>query len=166
MSAEASQAPERGARRMAAVILEVLAGLRSASQASEVLDLSLPRYYVLERRAVSGMVEALGPRPRGRPRSDEERARHLSAEVERLQGEVVRLESLHRLSQRAIGVPAEAPRPALGARGVRQRSRSRAKPRAGKVLARLRAGEAQDLAPSRAAQAESKPAAMRGASDG
>ena len=97
MSAQASgNGADREARRTAAMILEVLAGLRSAGEASEALGLALVRYYVLERRAVSGMVDAMGPRPRGRPRSDEERARQLTGEVERLQGEVARLESLHR----------------------------------------------------------------------
>jgi len=147
-----SNGAEREARRTAAVILEVLAGLRSASEASEVLGMALARYYVLERRAVSGMVDGLGPRPRGRPRTDEERARQLTAEVERLQGEVARLESLHRLSQRAIGVPVEPARGAKPGGGVRKPSRGRAKPRAGRVLARLRE---QDRAPKAATRTES-----------
>jgi len=119
-----SNGAEREARRTAAVILEVLAGLRSASEASEVLGMALARYYVLERRAVSGMVDGLGPRPRGRPRTDEERARQLTAEVERLQGEVARLESLHRLSQRAIGVPVEPARAGKATDGSVQTERA------------------------------------------
>lgn len=162
MSAQvSSNGADREARRTAAMILEVLAGLRSAGEASEALGLALARYYVLERRAVSGMVDALGPRPRGRPRSDEERVRQLTGEVERLQGEVARLESLHRLSQRAIGVPTEPARRARPGRGGRKPSRGRAKPRAGRVLARLRE---QDPAPKAATRAESSSA--RGAVDG
>jgi len=156
-----SNGAEREARRTAAVILEVLAGLRSASEASEVLGMALARYYVLERRAVSGMVDGLGPRPRGRPRTDEERARQLTAEVERLQGEVARLESLHRLSQRAIGVPVEPARAGKAGRRGGKVSRRRAKPRAGRVLSRLRE---QDPAPKGPARTESVVA--RGAVDG
>jgi hypothetical protein len=143
------------------MILEVLAGLRSAGDASEALGMALPRYYVLERRAVSGMVDALGPRPRGRPRSDEERVRQLTAEVERLQGEVARLESLQRLSQRAIGVPVEPARRAKPGPGMRKPSHGRAKPRAGRVLARLRE---QDRAPKKPPRTESE--MVRGTVDG
>jgi hypothetical protein len=42
----------REARRVAAMILDVLAGMRSPSEAAEVLSVSVPRYYALERRAV------------------------------------------------------------------------------------------------------------------
>ena len=157
---------DREARRTAALMLEVLAGLRSAGQASDALGIALARYYVLERRAVQGMIAALGPRPRGRPRSDEERVRHLTCEVERLEGEVARLESLQRLSQRAIGLPVQPAKAPRGARGGRGPSRGRAKPRAGKVLARLRAGEDADPAPPERARAESRPSAAGRRRDG
>lgn len=156
-----SNGSDRAARRTAAVILEVLAGLRSAGDASEALGLALQRYYVLERRAVSGMVEGLAPRPRGRPRSDEERVRQLTCEVERLQGEVARLESLHRLSQRAIGVPLEPAVAGKAGRGGRKVSRRRVKPRASRLLARLREG---DPAPRSTGRADSSGA--RGSDDG
>jgi hypothetical protein len=156
----------RDARRVAAVILEVLAGLRSATAASEALGMALARYYLLERRAVSGMVTALGPRPRGRPRSDEDRARQLGGEVERLQAEVARLEALHRLSQRAIGVVGDV-RVARGSKAQRrQPSQGRATARTKRVLARLQGGEGGKPAPSRAARAESKSASPRGGHDG
>ena len=154
------------ARRKAAVILEVLAGLRSATVASETLGLALARYYVLERRAVSGMVAALGPRPRGRPRTDEERVRQLTCEVERLRAEVARLEALHRLSQRAIGVAGES-RSGHGASPARwQPSQGRSRARTKRVLARLRESEEGKAAPSRAARTESKTAPTRGGLDG
>jgi hypothetical protein len=161
-----STAPIHGvdpaARRTATVILEVLGGLRTATAASEVLSLPLARYYVLERRAVLGMVQALGPRPRGRPRSDEERMRQLTAEVERLRAEVTRVESLYRITQRAIGVPSELARP--GATATRGRSQGRSKPRVKRILARLRTPEPQDVVPRTAVRTES--ASPRGVSDG
>ena len=49
------------AQRLAAAILEVLAGVRSPPAASELLGISLPRYYQLEARALEGLVAALGP---------------------------------------------------------------------------------------------------------
>jgi hypothetical protein len=145
---------ERAARRTAAVILEALAGQRSASEAAAVLEIALPRYYVLERRAVSGMIAALAPRPRGRPRSDQEELVRLRTELERLRGEVARLESLQRLSQRAIGLPGD------GAASRTKPPRRRTKARAKRVLRRLRAEE--DSAPAGRARAESS----AGASDG
>jgi hypothetical protein len=161
-----STAPINGvdpaARRTATMILEVLGGLRTATAASEALNLPLARYYVLERRAVLGMVAALGPRPRGRPRSDEERMRQLTAEVERLRAEVTRVESLYRITQRAIGVPSELARP--GATSARSRSQGRSKPRVKRILARLRASEGQDVGPRAAVRTES--ASPRGVSDG
>ena len=46
------------ARRQAATILEVLAGVRRPSEAAQVLEISLPRYYQLEQRALAGLVSA------------------------------------------------------------------------------------------------------------
>jgi hypothetical protein len=153
------------ARRRAAVILEVLAGLRSATAASEELGLALARYYVLERRAVSGMVAALGPRPRGRPRTDEERVRQMTTEVERLRAELTRLEALHRMSQRAIGVAGDS-RSGNSAPSTRRKpSQGRAAARTKRVLVRLRNGEGEKAAPSRRARAESKTAPSGGGLD-
>ena len=47
---------DEGAKRSAAVILEVLAGLRTPTEASQALGITPMRYYVLERRAMEGMV--------------------------------------------------------------------------------------------------------------
>ena len=54
------------AKRLAAAILEVLAGLRGPSEAAQVLGISLARYYQLENRAVAGLVMSCEPRRRGR----------------------------------------------------------------------------------------------------
>src|SRR5262245_34880168 len=58
------------ARRLAAAILEVLAGTQLPSEAARGLGLSLARYYQLELRAVAGLVAACerrrgGPAPAG-----------------------------------------------------------------------------------------------------
>src|SRR4051794_11117365 len=54
------------ARRLAAAILEVLAGVRGPTEMSQVLGISLARYYQLERRALAGLLAACEPRRRGR----------------------------------------------------------------------------------------------------
>jgi hypothetical protein len=46
----------RDAQRMAAAILEVLAGARTPSQAAEALGVSLPRYFQLETRAMHAVL--------------------------------------------------------------------------------------------------------------
>ncbi len=53
------------ARRQAALILEVLCGVRTATDASKAMGIALPRYYVLETRALQGFILALEPLPRG-----------------------------------------------------------------------------------------------------
>ncbi len=55
----------REAQRLAAAILEVLAGVRTPTDAAAALEISLPRYYLWEQRALAGLVAACEPRPVG-----------------------------------------------------------------------------------------------------
>ena len=54
------------AKRIAALVLEVLAGTRTPAEAAASLEVSLPRYYQLEGRAFQGLVAACEPLPHGR----------------------------------------------------------------------------------------------------
>ena len=122
------------AKRLAAVILEVLAGVRQPPQAAEVLQLSLPRYYQVELRALRGLLTACEPRPRGRR---PEAARELTAlrqQNARLQRELARQQALLRLAQRAVGVAPAAPPP----KASRKKKRRQRQARALTVAARLR----------------------------
>jgi hypothetical protein len=92
----------RDARKMAAVLLEVLAGLRTPLQAAELLQVSLPRYYQLESRALSGFVAACEARPKGRQPGTVNSA--LRRDNERLKRDLTRQQSLVRLTQRTVGV--------------------------------------------------------------
>jgi len=58
-------------KRLAAAILEVLAGVRSPADAAKTLEISLPRYYLLEQRALAGLLAACEPRAKGPGRSAE-----------------------------------------------------------------------------------------------
>jgi hypothetical protein len=93
----------RDARKMAAVLLEVLAGLRTPLQAAELLQVSLPRYYQLESRALVGFVEACEARPRGR-QPGTANLEALRRDNERLKRDLTRQQSLVRLTQRTVGV--------------------------------------------------------------
>lgn len=134
----------RDARRMAALILETLGGLRTAQEASEAMGVALVRYYVLEARALQAMIGAMEPRPRGRKRSPEAEIEQLKAEVARLEREVLRYQALHRATQRAIGLPREEREPVApkGARKKRRTVRARRKVSRGeRVLPRIRPEE-------------------------
>jgi hypothetical protein len=97
---------------LAAVILEVLGGIRLPSEAATILGVSLPRYYALESRALEGLVEACEPRGKGRVASPGRALEVLKRENERLQGEVSRKQALLRAVQRTMGVPAVPTNPA------------------------------------------------------
>jgi hypothetical protein len=122
------------AKRLAAVILEVLAGVRPPSQAAEALQVSLPRYYQVETRALQGLLAACEPRPKGRQPELAQELATLQQHNARWQREVVRQQALVRLAQRAVGVPPAAT-PGAKAAGKKRRQR---KARALTVAARLR----------------------------
>ena len=94
------------ARLTASVILDVLTGLWRPAEAAQALSVSLPRYYALETRALQGFVAALEPRTRGPGRRLETIIAELTRDKRRLEQEVSRKQTLIRLSQRVIGVPA------------------------------------------------------------
>ena len=72
------------ASRVAACVLEVLAGVRTPAEAAGELAVSLPRYYQLEQRALQGLVRGCEPPPRGRVASPEGELARLRRDNERL----------------------------------------------------------------------------------
>ncbi len=114
---EASEDPE--AKRLCAVILEVLGGARTPTDAAGALGVSVPRYYAIEAKALRGLLRACQRRPRGRRRTAESELAQFKGDIERLTKERDRLQALLRVSQRAMGVPA----PAKPARTAKRRRR-------------------------------------------
>jgi hypothetical protein len=97
------------AQRLAAAVLEVLAGARTPTQAAEALGLSLPRYFQLESRAMRALLAGCEARPRGPRRSAEKELLAMRREHDRLKRELGRQQALVRLAQRSIGLaPAKA----------------------------------------------------------
>jgi hypothetical protein len=126
------------AQRLAAAILEVLAGVRTPGQAAEALGVSLPRYYQVETRAVQALVASCAPRPRGPGRSVERELAALRRQHERLQRELSRQQTLVRLAQRNLGLaPPKTPLDKPTGKDPEQRPRRRRRP----VVRALRAAE-------------------------
>lgn len=99
----------RDARRIAMLILEVLGGQRTPTDAARELGVSVTRYYGLEANALEALVEACEPKRRGPRRSADAHIATLEKKVAQLERECARRQSLIRLSQRALGLgkPAE-----------------------------------------------------------
>jgi hypothetical protein len=128
----------RDAKRLAAAILEVLAGVRTPAEAAQALSIPLPRYYHLEVRGLHGLVAACEPRPRGPRRSPARAEDRLKKECERLRHECQRQHALARAAQRTIGL---APPPASTASQGKKKRRRRVV-RALQTVAQLRQDEA------------------------
>ena len=152
------QTASREAQRLAAAILEVLAGVRTPMDAAAAVGLSVPRYYLWEQRAVEGLVLACEPRPLGKAASPQRQIAVLQKEVVRLQHYCSRQQALVRASQRTIGL-APPPHPmskpgsktigktvAGGASKVRRKRRPVV--RAMKAVAALRAAPASEELPA------------------
>ena len=93
---------------MATAILEVLAGVRTPTEAAAAVSLSVPRYYLWEQRALEGLVRACEPRPVGKAAHERHQMAVLEKEVARLRQDCARQQALVRASQRTIGLAASA----------------------------------------------------------
>jgi hypothetical protein len=102
-TAKAREPVSREAQRMAAAILEVLAGVRTPAGAASALGITVPRYYVWEQRAVAGLVAACEPQSPGGT-SPRWQIAMLEKEVERLKQQCARQEALTRAAQRTLGL--------------------------------------------------------------
>jgi hypothetical protein len=142
------QDQSRDARRLAAAILEVLAGARTPAEAATVLNVSLPRYYQIESRALQGLVTACESKPKGRSPSPARELAAMRQANERLQRDVMRQQALVRMAQRTMGLPPPSAASAAVKSGKSgKRIRKRRVARALSVAARLQqdpSGQAQD----------------------
>jgi hypothetical protein len=128
-----SNGPSQEARRTAAAVLEVLAGMRTPSEAAQALSVSVPRYYALEQRAVVGLVAGCEPHLQGAAKNPQQRIAELEREVQRLRQQCDRQRALARAVQRTMGLPmpagsvvtgkGKANRPSPSASGKKRRAR-------------------------------------------
>jgi hypothetical protein len=108
-------------RKQAAIVLEVLAGLRSPEQAAEALGMSLPTYYNLETRALRGLVHGCTPTPPGRTLTLLKQVRSLEIKSATLEKQLGRYQALLRNAQRAAGLSPPTPVAAVKSNGRRKR---------------------------------------------
>jgi hypothetical protein len=125
----------REARQLAAVILEVLGGVRTPTDAAAAVGVSPPRYYALEMRAIEGLLLACERRPRGPRRSAERECVRLRRELERTSRECARTQALLRAQERVVGLVPRAP--PKEEKGVGKRRKRRAVARALRAAAAL-----------------------------
>ena len=92
------------ANKLAAVVLDVLAGVRLPADAAQQASISLPSYYHLEQRVLDAIVRACEPRPRGKVRSPQRQVEQLQRQVKRLEQECARQQALVRAAHRMIGL--------------------------------------------------------------
>jgi transposase-like protein len=102
----APQVPAEQSERLA-MILEVLAGSRSVSDAARTLGMSRNHFQTLLHRGLAGMVESMQPKSAGRPAKPKEVV-ELQAKLERLKRENEKLQqrvgTTDRLLQAASGL--------------------------------------------------------------
>ena len=111
-------------KRLATAILEVLAGVRTPADAANTLKISLPRYYLLEQRALSGLLTACEPPTKGPQRSVERQIAQLQRELACCRRECARPQALVRAAQRAVGLaPPQASKAADQNGGKKSRRR-------------------------------------------
>jgi hypothetical protein len=91
------------AKRTAAIILEVLAGVRTPTSAAAALGIAVPRYYLWEQRAIEGLVAACQPRSAGRTVPSDRQIAELQRELAEARRELARQHALTRTAQRALG---------------------------------------------------------------
>ncbi len=126
------------AKRLAAAILEVLAGLRGPGEAADMLGISLARYYQIENRALEGLLAGCEPRRRGRGQLAPNELVGLRRECDRLRRECARQQALVRAAQKTVGLTPPAPVAPASEKAGRKRRRRRPKARALKMAALLR----------------------------
>jgi hypothetical protein len=131
------------ARQQAAAILEVLAGVRTPAEVAQQLAISLTRYYVIEGRALQGLLSGCEPRPQGRVRSPASELAALRRECEQLRRQVARQQALLRVTERTVGLAVASA--AAKSDGATPKKRRRRKPKARALQA---AAVLQEAAPS------------------
>jgi hypothetical protein len=85
------------------VVMEVVAGIKTMSEGAKALNLSRNHFQTLVHRGVGAMIEAISPKPAGRPAKPQKLA-ELEAQVEKLRRENAQLQSRVGMTDRLLEV--------------------------------------------------------------
>jgi len=111
----------RDARKLGALILQVLAGELRPTEAAEVLGVGLPRYYQLEKQALEGFLAGCEPKEKGRQcKTAEKQLEETVREKRRLERDLLRAQALLRASHKAAGLAAIPEKTTAGGRKRRK----------------------------------------------
>jgi hypothetical protein len=135
------------AKRTAACILEVLAGASTPTAAAAALEVSLPRYYLLEQRAIEALVASCEPRT-GRTISPNRELDILRKQLERTQRDCTRYQTLLRVAQRTIGLSPPATQPGVKGKGAKAKRTRRPTARALVAARSLRSDDTSAAPPA------------------
>jgi len=138
-SKDPASGASRQARRLATLVLEVLAGVRTGADAAQELGITSARYYVLESRALEGLVRGCEPVGRGPTASPDGQIRSLQRRIGELERELNRSRALARNAQRSLGL--SAPKSKKARTSKRQRGPSA---RALRMARRLKSSVPED----------------------
>jgi hypothetical protein len=105
--------------------------VRTPTEVAGQLAISLPRYYIIEGRALQGLIAACEPRPRGKVRTPASELAALRRECEQLRRQAARQQALLRVTERTIGLSsAAAPTSARSENQSRKKRQRKPKARA------------------------------------
>lgn len=138
------------AAQRAAAILDVLAGQRTTTEAASALEISVNHYYLLERRALEGLMTACEPQPKGPPGPTlENQLQKLEQQLGQCRRECLRQAALVRATQRAVGLPAAEGKTKPARKKNSEPARKKRKPtvRALKAAERLRENSSGSKSP-------------------
>ena len=137
------------ARRMVGVILEVMAGSMTPSDAAGAMSMSIQKYYMVESRALDGMLAACEPRKKGYVRTPEREIEALKNKQASLERECARYQALARAARRAVGLSVPKKKEAQGKEGKGKKGKRRRKPtvRALTLAKQLKQGRGESPAP-------------------
>lgn len=104
---------------MAALILDVLGGNRTPGDAAQAMGLSVARFYVIEQRAILGLVAACETQaPRGPSPDLQAQIKRLELENRRLNQALLRQQAIVRSTQRGLGLTSPRAPPAVAPQGT------------------------------------------------
>ncbi len=135
------------ARRQAACVLEVLAGVRTPDQAAAALSISLPTYYNLETRALRGLIFSCTPQPPGRTLSLTRKLHVAEAKAATMEKQMQRYQALLRNAQRSAGLLPVPPTPKDAGNSGRKKKKPAV--RALRAIESLRRGDGTSDAPGK-----------------